>query len=77
VESLISYLLLRQFQQLAAEWMQQAEYATMELRRFSRDFLRAPLDWLRWRRARSSGQRAPRLRPRHIGFVAGLLNFDG
>jgi hypothetical protein len=73
--TLIGYLLLRQFQQLAAEWMEQAEYATMELRRFSRDFLRAPLDWLRWRRARSSGQRAPCLRPRHIGFVAGLLNF--
>ena len=75
--TLMGYLLLRQFQQLAAEWMEQAEYATMELRRFSRDFLRAPLNWLRWRRTHSLGQRAPRLRPRHLGFVDGLLNFDG
>jgi hypothetical protein len=39
--TLMGYLLLRQFQQQAAEWLGQAEYATMELRRFSRDFLRA------------------------------------
>ena len=75
--TLMGYVLLRQFQQLAAEWMHQAEYALMELRRFSRDFLRAPLDWLHWQRTRSAGQQAPRLRPRHIGFVVGLLNWDG
>mgnify|MGYP001564942121 CR=1 FL=1 len=74
--TLIGYLLLRQFQQQAAEWLGAAEYATMELRRFSRDFLRAPLEWLRWRRTRAAGQRTPRLRPRHVSFVAGLLNLD-
>ena len=75
--TLIGYVLLRQFQYLAAEWMAQADYATMELRRFSREFLRAPLEWLRWRRTHSAGQRAPRLRPRHGEFVAGLLNLNG
>lgn len=74
--TLIGYLLLRQFQQQAAEWLGEVEYATMELRRFSRDFLRAPLEWLRWRRTRSARQRTPRLRPRYVTFVAGLLNVD-
>ena len=74
--TLIGYLLLQQFQHCVAEWMEQAEYAHMELRRFSRDFLCAPLDWLRWCRTRPAGQRTPRLRSRHVGFVAGLLDFE-
>lgn len=73
--TLIGYLLLQQFQHCVAAWMEQAEYARMELRRFSRDFLRAPLDWLRWQRTRAAGQRTPRLRPRHAGFVTSLLDF--
>ena len=39
--------------------------------------MRAPLDWLRWRRTRPSGQRTPRRRPPHVDFVASSLNFDG
>lgn len=74
--TLIGYTLLRQFQHWAAEWMGQAEYATMELRRFSREFLRAPLAALRWQRTRAAGQRTPRLRPRHIGFVTSLFDFE-
>ena len=31
----------------------------------------APLEWLRWQRTRSAGQRMPRLRPRHVSFVEG------
>jgi hypothetical protein len=74
--TLSGYVLLRQFQRLAAEWLEQADYATMELRRFSREFLRAPLDCLRWYRTRARGQRTPRLRPRHRGFVSSLLDME-
>ncbi len=73
--TLIGYILLRQFQHWAAEWMGQAEYAVMELRRFSREFLRAPLAMLQWQRTRAAGQRTPRLRPRHISFVDSLFDF--
>lgn len=45
------YTLLEGFKKLAADWMEQADYAQMELRRFGKSFLRAPLRFLRWLRA--------------------------
>ena len=71
----LGYTLLRQFQQLVAVWLDNAEYATMELRRFARLFLRAPLAWLHWLKQRQPGQRYPRLRRRHRDFVASLADF--
>jgi hypothetical protein len=47
----------------------------MELRRFARLFLRAPIAWLQWLRQRQPGQRRPRLRRRHRDFVSSLANF--
>jgi hypothetical protein len=71
----LGYTLLRQFQQLVAVWLDNAEYATMELRRFARRFLRAPMAWLQWLKQRQPGQRRPRLRRRHRDFVSSLANF--
>ncbi len=71
----LGYTLLREFQQLVADWLHNAEYATMELRRFARRFLRAPIAWLQWLKARQPGQRRPRLRRRYRDFVSSLANF--
>jgi len=71
----LGYTLLREFQQLVADWLHNAEYATMELRRFARRFLRAPIAWLRWLKERQPGQRQPRLRQRSRDFVSSLANF--
>jgi hypothetical protein len=71
----LGYILLREFQQLVADWLHNAEYATMELRRFARRFLRAPIAWLQWLKERQPGQRRPRLRRRYRDFVSSLANF--
>jgi hypothetical protein len=71
----LGYTLLRQFQQVVAAWLHNAEYATMELRRFARLFLRVPITWLLWLKERQPNQRRPRLRRRHRDFVSSLANF--
>ncbi len=71
----LGYILLREFQQLVADWLHNAEYATIELRRFARQFLRAPIAWLQWLKARQPGQRRPQLRPRYRDFCASLAHF--
>ena len=45
------YTLVKRFQKLAAEWLERAEYATMELRRFGKEFFHAPIAYLRWLKA--------------------------
>jgi hypothetical protein len=54
------YLLVKRFQKLAAEWLQDAEYATMELRRFCKAFLRAPIPYLLWLKAGKPKEQAKR-----------------
>jgi hypothetical protein len=73
----LGYTLLREFQRLVADWLDQAEYVTMELRRFARLFLRAPVTWLRWLKHRQPGQRWPRWRHRHRDFLGSLADFGG
>ena len=73
----LAYTLLTEFEQLVAQWLDDAEYATMELRRFARLFLRAPIAWLLWLQGREPGQRWPRWRRRHLDFLSGLATFGG
>jgi hypothetical protein len=73
----LGYTLLTEFQRLVAQWLDQAEYATMELRRFARLFLRAPVAWLHWLKQRRPGQRWPRWRHRHRDFLGSLAAFGG
>jgi len=54
--------MVRLFRALAAEWMECAQYTTMELRRFGKEFLRAPLVLLRWLRHRN-GSDTPQGKP--------------
>lgn len=71
----LGYTLLTTFQRLVAQWLDQAAYATMELRRFARLFLRAPCAWLNWLKQRAPGQRWPRRRHRHRDFLYSLADF--
>ena len=73
--SLLAYTLLMEFKHLVAEWMNQAEYATMELRRFARVFLRAPVKLLAWLKTRCPGQRRPHPHRRHVSFISSLAAF--
>jgi len=75
--TLLGYTLLTMFQQLVATWLDQIAYATMELRRFARLFLRAPIAWLLWRKQRQPGQRPPQRRSRHRDFLTSLAEFGG
>jgi hypothetical protein len=52
------YVLVKRFQMLAAEWLADAAYATMELRRFCKEFLRAPISYLLWLKAGKSKEQA-------------------
>lgn len=45
------YTLVKRFQELAAEWLERAEYAKMELRRFCKEFLHTPIAYLHWLKA--------------------------
>jgi Transposase DDE domain len=75
--TLLGYTLLTMFQQLVATWLSQIAYATMELRRFARLFLRAPIAWLLWRKHRQPGQHPPQRRSRHRDFLTSLAEFGG
>jgi hypothetical protein len=54
------YVLVKLFQKRAAEWLENAEYATMELRRFCKEFLRAPTPYLLWLKAGKPKEQAKR-----------------
>lgn len=70
------YTMVRLFRTMAAEWMEHVKYATMELRRFGKEFLRAPLSFLRWvRQGKPSGQ-APRNPRSGDTILAGLFGPD-
>lgn len=75
--TLLGYTLLTMFKHLVATWLNQIEYATMELRRFARLFLRAPIEWLCWLKNRQPGERAPQRRAHHRDFLAQLADFGG
>ena len=71
------YTLIEGFKGYAADWLNQTRYATMELHRFGKEFLRAPLDFLRWLRdnkPRSGAIRSPRSNAGIIGhFLEDLI----
>jgi hypothetical protein len=54
------YTLVKRFQKLAAEWLERAEYAKMELRRFCKEFLHTPIAYLHWLKAGKPRERALR-----------------
>jgi hypothetical protein len=54
------YVLVKRYQMLAAEWLEDAAYATMELRRFCKEFLRAPIPYLLWLKAGKPKEQAKR-----------------
>lgn len=63
------YTLVKRFQKLAAEWLERAEYATMELRRFGKEFLRAPIAYLHWLKAGKPKKQARRSIRRSAAFL--------
>jgi len=54
------YVLVKLFQKQAAEWLEHAQYATMELRRFCKEFLLAPIAYLLWLKAGKPREQAKR-----------------
>jgi len=73
--TLILYILMKQFKQLAAQWLKRAEYARMELCRFSRQFLHAPKTLLKRIKAAPKNHGPRRRQRRDEGFLRGLLAF--
>lgn len=73
--TLILYVLMKQFKQLAAQWLQRAEYARMELCRFSRQFLQAPKVLLKRIKAAPKNYGPRRRQRRDQGFLKSLLAF--
>jgi hypothetical protein len=67
------YTLLEGFKKLAADWMTQADFALMELRRFCKSFLRAPLRLLCWLRAGKPSDTAVRAAFSNAGALVHLL----
>lgn len=63
------YTLVEDFKKYAADWLNQAKYATMELRRFGKEFLRAPLRYLHWVRDGKPKANAIRSVRSHAGIV--------
>jgi hypothetical protein len=72
---LILYILMKQFKQLAAQWLKRAEYARMELCCFSRQFLQAPKALLERLKAAPKDQGPRRRQRRDQGFIKSLLAF--
>jgi len=69
-------IMVKRFQKLAAEWLQKVEYARMELRRFGKEFLRAPIAYLDWLKAGKPKEQA-RQRPRRNGaFLQSFFSLD-
>lgn len=67
------YTLLEGFKKLAADWMKQADFALMELRRFCKSFLRAPLRLLHWLRVGKPSDTAVRAAFSNAGALVHLL----
>jgi IS4 transposase len=63
------YILVQRFQKLAADWLGRAEYALMELRRFGKEFLRAPIAYLLWLKAGKPKEQARRSSRRRGAFL--------
>lgn len=66
------YQWVRSFAQLAAEWLERAEYARMELCRFGRCFLRAPRSLLERIRSKSHKESRQRRSGDHAVFIRSL-----
>lgn len=66
------YQWVRGFAQLAAEWLERAEYARMELCRFGRCFLRAPRSLLERIRSKSHKESRQRRSGDHAVFIRSL-----
>lgn len=73
--TLILYILMKQFKQLAAQWLARAEYARMELCRFSRQFLQAPKALLERLKAAPKNHGPRRRQRRDQGLLKSLLAF--
>lgn len=73
--TLTLYILMKQFKQLAAQWLERAEYARMELCRFSRQFLQTPKALLEWIKAAPKNYGPRRRQRRDHGFLKSLLAF--
>jgi hypothetical protein len=63
------YILVQRFQKRAAEWLESAKYATMELRRFGKEFFQAPAAYLRWLKAGKPRPQARRSARRSRAFL--------
>jgi hypothetical protein len=68
------YVLVKLFQKHAAEWLENAEYATMELRRFCKEFLHAPIAYLLWLKAGKPREQAKRGARSSSRFLQRLLH---
>jgi len=69
------YILVQRFQKLAADWLGRAEYALIELRRFGKEFLRAPIAYLLWLKAgkpKEQARRSSRRRGTFLGAFSSL-----
>jgi len=63
------YILVKRFQKVVAEWLERAEYAKMELRRFCKEFLHVPIARLNWLKAGKPGEQAKRSARRNGAFL--------
>jgi hypothetical protein len=70
------YILVQRFQKLAADWLGQAKYALMELRRFGKEFLRAPIAYLLWLKAGKPKEQARRSTRRSGAFLGGFFDLE-
>ncbi len=68
------YILVQRFQKLAADWLGRAEYALMELRRFGKEFLRAPIAYLLWLKAGKPKEQARRSTRRSGTFLGAFFS---
>lgn len=68
------YILVQRFQKLAADWLGRAEYALMELRRFGKEFLRAPIAYLLWLKAGKPKEQARRSSRRRGTFLGAFFS---
>ena len=60
VLTFLLYTLVKRFQKLTTEWTGRAKYAAMELRRFGKEFLHAPIAYLHWLKAGKPKEQARR-----------------
>ena len=63
------YILVKRFQKVVAEWLERAEYAKMELRRFCKEFLHVPIARLNWLKAGKPREQAKRSARRNGAFL--------